>query len=661
MATGKIEYVADFETGTDILINKWLDKGDIKEYSTNTWAQCLLNRETKEIELFNDINKFMERMNDKKNKKVAFHNLRFDGSYIESYLLSNNFKHIKEEQEKENNTFTTVISDLGQYYSIKVFFKVKKEKRKGRIVKNTISSVEFWDSAKLIPMKVEDMKSAFELEVGKLEVPKGFYDWYRKPIGHRLTSLEKEYIINDCLTVGYTLDKMEENEMIKSTLSANALNQWKESLVDESITDPKIRKRRIEEKLFSICPQLSQEHEERMRKSYKGGWTHLKQDKRQTVNKGICLDVCSLYPSVMWDNPMPVGMPLLTDGEYRTTNNKKVVTPQHFKDKLDEIRPLKICCCFVSCRLKKGYLPSLMANKFLRNGDTQIVKTDGVQEFWLTNIDIELLFEHYHIDYFHIKYIYHFYSNRDLFKNYIDKYRKMKEENSVQKDKDGNIIKEENSALRTLAKLMLNSLYGKFGNNLLKANKCPYMSDDGIVKYITTDKEMTEGFSYVPIASFITSYARAYTIRSAQANYKRFNYGDTDSLFLSGWELPKNISIGDELGKWKLEYKFIDGDFIKSKTYALKEVKQKDGLISYKDKIKCAGMSDDLRKLISYDEFTNGTTENKIFKTKKLKTIKGGKIVIEQEFKIKMDKSKNFDYYVLINEESESIFDESYM
>ena len=47
--------------------------------------------------------------------------------------------------------------------------------------------------------------------------------------------------------------------------------------------------------------------------------------------------------------------------------------------------------------------------------------------------------------------------------------------------------------------------------------------------------------------------------------------------------------------------------------------------------------------------------------TKKLKTIKGGKIVIEQEFKIKMDKSKNFDYYALINEESESIFDESYM
>lgn len=139
MATGKIEYVADFETGTDILINKWLDKGDIKEYSTTTWAQCLLNRETKEIELFNDINKFMERMNDKKNKKVAFHNLRFDGSYIESYLLNNNFKHIKEEQEKENNTFTTVISDLGQYYSIKVFFKVKKEKRKGRTLVQVIT------------------------------------------------------------------------------------------------------------------------------------------------------------------------------------------------------------------------------------------------------------------------------------------------------------------------------------------------------------------------------------------------------------------------------------------------------------------------------------------------------------------------------------------
>ena len=132
--------------------------------------------------------------------------------------------------------------------------------------------------------------------------------------------------------------------------------------------------------------------------------------------------------------------------------------------------------------------------------------------------------------------------------------------------------------MRTLAKLMLNSLYGKFATGLETRSKIPYLSGDGIVKYALSDPEEKKGI-YIPMGVFITSYAREKTIRTSQAikDYSIAKYGkdlycysDTDSIhtLLPIEELTQFCDIDDvELGKWKHESSFSEAKFVRQKCY----------------------------------------------------------------------------------------------
>ena len=50
-----------------------------------------------------------------------------------------------------------------------------------------------------------------------------------------------------------------------------------------------------------------------------------------------------------------------------------------------------------------------------------------------------------------------------------------------------------NKGQRTLAKLMLNSLYGKFATSLEVQSKIPYMGEDEIIHYKLSEKQEKEG------------------------------------------------------------------------------------------------------------------------------------------------------------------------
>ena len=113
--------------------------------------------------------------------------------------------------------------------------------------------------------------------------------------------------------------------------------------------------------------------------------------------------------------------------------------------------------------------------------------------------------------------------------------------------------------MRALAKVMLNSLYGKFATSLDVQSKYPYL-ENGIVKYYLGDKDKKKGL-YLPVGIFITSYARNKTIRTSQAikdySIKKYGidmycYSDTDSIHttLPIEELKQFCEIDDvELGK----------------------------------------------------------------------------------------------------------------
>ena len=106
-------YTADFETTTDL--------NDCRVWA---YALCEIGN-TNNLIIGNNIKDFMKFCsNSKHNDVLYFHNLKFDGEYIISYLLKNEFTHIKEKSERDDKTFTTLISGMGQFYSIEIYFKV---------------------------------------------------------------------------------------------------------------------------------------------------------------------------------------------------------------------------------------------------------------------------------------------------------------------------------------------------------------------------------------------------------------------------------------------------------------------------------------------------------------------------------------------------------
>ena len=85
---------------------------------------------------------------------------------------------------------------------------------------------------------------------------------------------------------------------------------------------------------------------------------------------------------------------------------------------------------------------------------------------------------------------------------------------------DGVKIKAENEgnkALRQLAKLMLNSLGGKFGSNPKREGKYPVLDPDTkIIRYKAKDPVIKDPV-YIASAIFMTSYAREYTIKPVKS------------------------------------------------------------------------------------------------------------------------------------------------
>lgn len=565
--------MCDFETSTE----EWLEFDN----EARVWASCIASIEEnpKIIAINNNIDDFMNSMIKLGNCEAYFHNLKFDGEYIISWLFKNGYKY--DEKARKANTFSCVISDAGQWYSITITHKAFNK----RYVRTTI-----YDSLKKLPLKVSAIAKAF-----KLEESKGSIDYARyRPVGYELTDEELEYITNDCIIVAKALYMQFDKGLSKMTIGSDALNNFKLEIGGKKAFD-------------YIYPTLPLEVDNDFRKAYKGGFTMVNPVYQNKIVSGISFDVNSLYPSVMYGNmgSLPYGLPKKFDGEYK----KDVKYPLYIQ---------KLSCEF---KLKKGMIPTIQLKGNLSFIPTEYVcDSKGIVDLTLTSVDLELFKEHYDIGY--IEYVggYKFKATDNIFRDYIDYWAEIKATST--------------GGARQLAKLMLNSLYGKFATNPKKQNKIPYYNK-GEVNLELTDPTYDKPV-YTALGAFITARARAYTISNSQALYKYWVYSDTDSMYLTGIteeEAKKYIDIHPtKLGAWKLEHHFTKGKWLRPKTYIMTTTE--DGL-----SIACAGMPDNIKESIiengekdAFNMFTYGAK----FTGKLIpKRVKGGVILYNTEFTIK--------------------------
>ena len=564
---------------------------DGQEY-TEVWASAVVEINTDEVHIFHSIEEtYNYLISLDTNIIIYYHNLKFDGAFWLSYLLID--LHYQQaynrtgdyvtdvewmkDKDMPNNSFKYIISDLGQWYSI--------------IIKKNRHIIQIRDSLKLLPFSVKQIGQSFGTVHKKLDMEyKGL-----RYAGCEITDKEKEYIANDVLVVKEALEIMFNDGNNKLTIGACCLSQYKKIVGKPAYT---VMFPDLTQYLIPLTIFTQQTADEWIRKSYHGGWCYLVKGKENKIySNGISLDVNSLYPSMMHSesgNYYPIGEPEWWNGNYIPDEALKPHTYYFIRIKTRfYLKPNKLP--FV--QMKTSFL--YRANEMLETSDVYDPAThkyyscyrmpDGTieqarVELTLTMTDWILLQEHYELKDLEIIQGCYFKAEIGIFDEYINIYKQIKQTSK--------------GAKREEAKLFLNNLYGKMASSSASNYKIAYEKDDKTIGFFTVlanDKKA----GYIPIGSAITSYARNFTIRTAQKNYygkdkAGFIYADTDSIHCDiPLEQIKGATIDDvNFCCWKKEGEWDEAIFVRQKTYIEHIVGEKSFY-----NIKCAGMPDKCKEL----------------------------------------------------------------
>lgn len=545
-------WAADFETTTD--------ENDCRVWA---WSACNVD-DFNNFKYGNTLDGFMEFCaNPKENYTMYFHNLRFDGEFIISWLFAHNFTFIDKEDTRQDYTFTTLISDTGQFYKIEVYFHIKG---------HHTNKVTFYDSLKIFPnMSVDKIAKSFGLPIQKLKLD---YHKYRE-VGHQITEEELSYIRNDVEIVARALNQMFALKLTKMTIAGDALMNFKQTLPN----------------FFQVFPQLDNTLDAEIRKAYRGGFTYVS-DKYKEVERGagVTLDINSLYPSVLRNSVLPYGQPRYFEGKYE----------------YDPFYPLYAQCFTCKFKIKPDKIPTIQIKNSMSFIENEYLKDSGDElvTLTLTNPDFELFMKHYDVESMEYHGGWKFQGHRGYFDKYVDFWTELK----IKAGKEGN------PGLRSICKLLLNSLYGRFALSTQAAKKTPFCREDGSVGYIVEEAEDRKTV-YLPVAAWVTAYGRVKTVTTSQLirEYTEKKYGEDGYIYSDTDSIKANLTDEDlkelsdqgildiddyKLGYWACEEHFQKILCIRQKSY----ITESDGKVH----VTVAGLPKYLAPIISFDNFRRG-------------------------------------------------------
>ena len=606
-------FVGDFETT--------VFKG---QTYTEVWASAVVELNTEDVTIFQSIDETWHYLCSLDcDIVIYYHNLKFDGSFWLYFLM--NKLHFEQALNKHpdgsvswidrnkmsSNTFRYSISNMGQFYTLTIY--------------TNGHYIEFRDSLKLLPFTLKEIGESFKTKHRKLDME---YEGYRYS-GCEISVKEREYIRNDVLVLKEALEFMFSEGHTMLTIGSCCLGEYKQIFAHST------HEILIGYKKFEDCfPDMRQfkldssqygcdNAEEYIRDSYGGGWSYVVPEKANKIYYGgLTVDVNSLYPSVMHSQSgsvYPFGKPYFWKGN---TIPKEAIGDNKFYF-------VRFKCRF---KIKDDHLPFIQikgsplyrGNECLKTSDVynkttgkyspEYIDKDGklqpcIVTLTKTCVDFELIKEHYDLFDLEILDGCWFYACTGLFDEYIDKYAEIKMNSK--------------GAKRQLSKLFLNNLYGKTASSDDSSFKVAFIKDNGAIGYYTQE-EHNKNVVYIPIGSAITSYARNFTIRTAQKNYHGidnpgFIYADTDSIHcdLKPEELVDVPVHPTKFCHWKIETYWDKGIFVRQKTY-IEHVTHEDGIpVQELEKpkepyylVKCSGMGKRCKQLLSLSLTGKATKED---------------------------------------------------
>ena len=558
----QLTYCADFETTS---LAQYKVEGETRVY---LWKLMGVDNLIDEIGV--NMESFFSFISGLGNIVVYFHNLSFDGEFILWYLLENEFSY--DEKASRVKSFSSIIDETGSIYSIKVRH-------------STDCTTEFRCSYKLFPKSIKDIGEMVGIE--KLNETHNYEEIKNYNSIEELPEEEIKYITNDVRIMVELIRYLQEKGVKGLTMSSSAYKNWQQDK-------------------YQLCKHqmkkdTNEEIVEIVRKSYRGGITKVNPKYAGIeFNDVISFDVNSLYPSVMYENPMPIG-----EGKiYKSVEEGR-------KDN----RHLFIIVAFVPyAKVRTGqhaFIGEQSGFSYSRKYSYDEELYNKMLYLW--EDEWELFKVVYDAEYT-IEKVVGWKKANFVFKDYIDRWYEVKKN-------------AKNDTERSLAKLMLNSLYGKFGMNDNRVTKIPMGVGDDII-YSTIENNTT--YYYKEVASYITSKARCKLATFMNRCYDNFLYCDTDSVYYIGHEIPeifKDVVDSKKLGYWKYEGHYTRFKALKAKCY-LKQLD--DGTIERR----IAGCPKECASLINFENFAPNL---KLANAKKCKKkVKGGIVIGNTDFTIKI-------------------------
>jgi len=447
---------------------------------------------------------------------IVYHNLKYDFAImiyeLQALGLSQNIMESKNTivhnkpkgyVEKDDNYFTIIGSN----------------KRDVKMVSLCYMGlhIKIIDSYLMFPKSLEDFGKTFGVETSKQP-----YDFANHVNGTNWDII-KDRGASDCQILYDALVAYQKaTNSSKATVSSMSFEKFVESL------DVGYR---------SIFPVLEERHRTLSEMTYTGGLV-LGRLKGITLDGIKSMDRNSMYPAEMSMRKLPCGIP------------KRVTKKNIDKEKYQE------CIVYISYGYKKDVLPFIRTHSAntlnkVYGYDCDITHTtnkipDSFTGYLaLNSVDLETLRRHGKIRKLVYIEIYE-YDVTDCLQGYIKKLSKLKEEYKAKGDKVN----------ETIVKLQLNSLYGKFGQNV--SGESVIYSLDGDYKVHVEDVEGV----FTPLASAVTAYSRRNLLKMCdKVGWVNVVYTDTDSIFwydeFNNTDVSKYVD-DVKLGFWDIEK--VDGE-----------------------------------------------------------------------------------------------------
>lgn len=430
-------------------------------------------------------------------------------------------------------------------------YTAKKLCRNTDILQMEIEKVTYYDTKFLFPMRLAQLGDAMQMPKG--ETPIDFIEGNVRPIN----DLDIEYCLRDCRILVSALLGLQDSYAEWNGLPAGSVSlplttasmayrtfcntSWPKHWSYKNKKKNKIVQRGNCKAWFNNTSQ----------KAYFGGRTEIFTDPGSKVYDIISYDANSMFPSAQ------IAPNMYPDILRCTRIGPTFSSLQHHLERED-----RVCWADVDLVAIDEDAPRMMPNRINKRMNWKLNAYSG----WLAEPELKYALENGWI----VEKLRHLNSAEAInpFEDFVNYFYNLRMD-----------MKRNGDPREVFVKLLLNSGYGRWGmkpyekrienpDEILKAQEKPEYEERYVQRfydpvnlempYLLDMKalERTPESQWFGFASFITSHARVAQMKAITAAGEHVLYTDTDSVHLhtkGRKEFEKHISLGDELGEWKLE------------------------------------------------------------------------------------------------------------